>query len=67
MLGNGPEGLRLSVGDRSFLLTDIETMAPVLSSLLLLSDGEGYYQIRSPEANLRKYLLAWQYIKQTAV
>jgi len=58
---NGKEPI-LSAGDRSFPLSSIDTMALVLGSTLLFSMGEEYYQIRSEETNLRKYLLVWQQI-----
>ena len=54
----------MHAGDRSFDVTSIDMMAPVLSSLLLFSTGGGYYQIKAENTNLRKYVLAWQYCKQ---
>ena len=56
--------LILSACGTDFALSAIENMAPVLSSMLLFSDGKDYCQIRSEEANLRKYLLAWQHINK---
>ena len=52
---------RLVCGEQVFPLTEINSMAAVLSSLLLLSFRGNYYQIRAEkDTNLRKYLEIWR-------
>ncbi len=57
---------RLVCGLRTFPLREINSMAMVLSHLLLLSIGGEYWQIRSTNnANLRKYYAIWQHSRGT--
>ena len=53
------EGGVLSVGDHSFILDKITDMALALNSRILFSYGKDYYQIRTKDINIRKYMLAW--------
>ena len=54
----------LTLGEERFRYSDINFMAPILTSLMLFSTGDGYYQITAGEANVRKYILAWQYFTE---
>ena len=52
---------RLVCGERVFPLAEIDSMAAVLSHLLLLSFRGEYYEVRSASgANLRKYMEIWR-------
>ncbi len=51
----------LRIGDRSFPLRQISSMAMVKASVLLFTAGEEYYEIRSGGFRcLRKYLAVWE-------
>ena len=57
---------RVVCGLRTFPLREIDSMAMVLSHLLLMSIGGEYWQIRSTNnANLRKYYAIWQHSRGT--
>ncbi|MBR0373949.1 MAG: 1-acyl-sn-glycerol-3-phosphate acyltransferase [Mogibacterium sp.] len=56
------QAITFSVGEEQFDLNDVTLMAPVLTSLLLFSIHGVYYQIHPEDANVRKYVLAWQYL-----
>lgn len=55
------DGFTMSVGDEKFRLEDVRLMAMVLSSTLFLKTDDCYYQVRTKDTNLRKYLKLWQY------
>ena len=59
--------LSLKIAGHTFELEDISMMALVLSNILLFSAGKEYCQIRSNDANLRKYLYAWEHIKDNGL
>ena len=59
--------LLLKVAGHSFDLEDISIMALVLSNILLFSEGKDYCQIYSNDANLRKYLYMWEYIRDNGL
>lgn len=51
----------LSVGETEFGIEEIRLMALVLSNTLLFRTSDGYYQVRTENTNLRKYLQLWQH------
>jgi 1-acyl-sn-glycerol-3-phosphate acyltransferase len=59
---NEDEELRLA--DKIFKLKEISDMSMVLASRIVFSDNEGYYELKSKDANLRKYLIAYNYRRQ---
>ena len=50
----------LTIGERGFDLADINTMALVLSNIMLFRTEDSYYQIKAENTNLRKYLMIWR-------
>ena len=48
----------LGIGDFSFRLADIEEMMMVLAGRVLFSTEDGYYELFSKTANMRKYVMA---------
>ena len=48
----------LGIGERSFRFGDIEEMMMVVAGRLLFSTKDGYYELFSKTANMRKYLTA---------
>lgn len=60
---SGDETPELTVGEERFAFADIRTMALVLNSILLFQTENGYYQVQTRTANLRKYLLVWEYLQ----
>ena len=56
---------RIVCGLRTFPLKDIDSMAMVLSHLLLLNVSGEYWQIRAQhDVNLRKYLALWRHSRE---
>ena len=56
---------RIVCGLRTFPLKDIDSMAMVLSHLLLLNVNGEYWQIRAQhDVNLRKYLALWRHSRE---
>lgn len=54
----------ITLAGRRFSLADIDSMAMVKAHILLFSADERYYEIRTESDRcLRKYLMAWQIIK----
>ena len=54
----------MTLAGRRFSLADIDSMAMVKTHILLFSAGDHYYEIRTESDRcLRKYLMAWQIIK----
>ncbi len=57
----------LSIGDKSFLLSDISEMTLLLARHIVFCDKTGYYELRSikrSRTNLRKYVIARNLIKE---
>lgn len=54
-----PEGHAMILDGRRIPFGDISDMAMVKTNRLLFTDAEGYHEIKSDEAVLRPYLLAW--------
>lgn len=50
-------GFALKAAGRSFSIDAISNMTLVLSSRIVFSDESGYYEIRSKDLNLRKYVI----------
>ncbi len=50
----------LALGDFRFPLAEVHDMAEILSSRLLFTCRDEYYQLRADNANLRKYLEFWK-------
>ena len=67
-LGKGILTMRpdaLEIAGRCFMLSGIDSMAMVKAHILLFSVGDRYFEIRADAGQcLRKYLMAWQIIKQ---
>ena len=67
-LGRGTLTMRpdsLEIAGHRFLLSEIDSMAMVKAHILLFSVGDRYFEIRADAGQcLRKYLMAWQIIKQ---
>lgn len=55
-----PDHNAIRINDREIPFERISDMAMVKTSRLLFSDDEGYHEIKSKDAVLRPYLLAWQ-------
>jgi hypothetical protein len=54
----------MTLAGQRFALSDIDSMAMVKAHILLFSVGDHYYEIRTESDRcLRKYLMAWQIIK----
>ena len=53
------DACELRIKDMTFKLRGISEMAMVLASRIVFSNESGYYELRSKNANLRKYLIAY--------
>ena len=54
----------LGIGDHSFRMGDTEEMMMVLAGRVLFSTADGYYELVSKTANMRKYLIARDIIRE---
>ena len=59
-------GLVLELGDHRFGYGDIDDMKMVLAGRILFSTRDGYYEIISKDANMRKYLIALELDRETS-
>lgn len=57
------DAFRLTIGTEEFRMEELSNMSMVQADRLLFSVGKDYYEIRSDAANLRKYLMAEEILR----